>query len=256
MRLPPATLVLGCFVAPLACSSTITATSSDGAIVDVGADHGTSEVTLSDVPVDRAPVHASCREILAAGLSSGDGVYTILLGGLATSVRCLMSTDGGGWTLVGNFPSPHGTAGVAGWSSGARVGGSFTDLSRAFKLSDAEINAMRTTGFRAHGTATTCMSGPCSVDTTLYWRPACAYASGSNSPACSVAFRDVGFTVVEGSTTPCGWHWGLVASSCSSTSVMGTSHQGGHVFVGNYGTDVHAYDGRDGENPSVQFWVR
>ncbi len=39
-------------------------------------------------------------------------------------------------------------------------------------------------------------------------------------------------------------------------ATMGTSHEGDHVFVGNYGSYVHAYDARSGENPSVQFWVR
>ena len=202
------------------------------------------------------PVYTSCRAILDAGLSMGDGVYTILLGGTPTSVRCLMSADGGGWTLAGNFPYPGGTSGVAGWTSGARVGTSFTDLSRPFKLSDAEINALRTTGFRARGTATRCVQGACSVDTTLYWRPTCAYASGSNSPACYTAFRDAAFTVSESTTAPCGWHWGLVASDCSTTATMGTSHTGEHVFVGNYRSYVHAYDGRAGEDPTVQFWVR
>jgi len=202
------------------------------------------------------PAYTSCRAVLDAGLSTGDGVYTVLLGGVPTQVRCLMSADGGGWTLAGNFPNTGGTAGVAGWTSGARVGTSFTDLARPFKLSDAAINALRTTGFRARGTATRCVQGPCTVDTTLYWRPTCLYASGSNSPACYTAFRDAAFTVPESASAPCSWHWGLVASDCSTTATMGTSHVSEHVFVGNYRSYVHAYDGRAGEDPSVQFWVR
>ena len=31
-------------------------------------------------------------------------------------------------------------------------------------------------------------------------------------------------------------------------ATMGTSHEGDHVFVGNYGSYVHAYDARSGEN--------
>ena len=119
-----------------------------------------------------------------------------------------------------------------------------TDLARPFKLSDAAINALRTTGFRARGTATRCVQGPCTVDTTLYWRPTCLYASGSNSPACYTAFRDAAFTVPESASAPCSWHWGLVASDCSTTATMGTSHVSEHVFVGNYRSYVHAYDGR------------
>ncbi len=214
-----------------------------------------------DAPADVAPprdavAYASCKAILDAGASTGDGVYTITVGGVATPVRCLMSVDGGGWTLVGNFPAHSGTAGVTGWTSGAAVGSSFTDLTRPFKLSDDDINALRTTGFRARGTATLCAQGPCSVDTTLFWRPTCRYASGSTSPDCYTAFRDVGFTVPESATAPCTWHWGLVAADCAMRATMGTSHEGDHVFAGNYSSYVHAYDARSGEDPSVQFWVR
>jgi hypothetical protein len=202
------------------------------------------------------PTYTSCKEILDAGLSRGDGVYTILVSGRPTDVRCLMSADGGGWTLVGNFPYPGNTAGVAGWSSGARVGTAFTDVARVFKLSDAEINALRTNAFRARGTATRCTTGACSINTTLYWRPTCTYASGSNSPACYTAYRDVNFTMLQSSAAPCSWHWGLGASDCVSRSTIGTSHVGDHVFVGDYVSYTHAYDGRAGEDPSVQFWVR
>jgi hypothetical protein len=213
---------------------------------------------------DAAAMPGSCREIQEAGLSTGDGIYWIRTGtGAPIPVQCLMSADGGGWTLVGNFPWPRNTAGVSGWTSGAAVGSSFTDLTRPFKLSDADIHALRTYGFRAQGTATYCMLadgvsyGPCAIDTLLFWRATCNYASSSNSPACSTAYRDVAFTIQARGTSPCNWHYGLTAANCDSTvSAMGTSHLGDHVFVGEYQSFTHAFDGRLNENPSVRFWVR
>jgi hypothetical protein len=152
---------------------------------------------------------------------------------------------------------------VPGWNSGARVGTVFTDLSRPFKLADTEINALRTNGFRAHGTASRCCcipgvgTGACAIDTTLFWRSTCVYASGSNSEPCAAAFLDPGFTRPSpAGASPCGHHWGLTSVTCGTTSAMGTSHAGEHVFVGNVTDFAHAYDGREGENPTVRFWVR
>jgi len=44
----------------------------------------------------------SCNDILNAGQSNGDGIYTIHNAGRQLKVYCDMSTDDGGWTLVFN----------------------------------------------------------------------------------------------------------------------------------------------------------
>ncbi|HNI98871.1 MAG TPA: fibrinogen-like YCDxxxxGGGW domain-containing protein [Leptospiraceae bacterium] len=64
---------------------------------------------LSDAEVlalynDTSEVRSSCKQILADGLSAGDGVYTIDPDGIGGNspfqVYCDMSSNGGGWTLA------------------------------------------------------------------------------------------------------------------------------------------------------------
>lgn len=65
-------------------------------------------VAVGDVAVERrctAERPESCRAIAEAGDADGDGTYTVDADGVGGeepyAVRCDMTTDGGGWTLVG-----------------------------------------------------------------------------------------------------------------------------------------------------------
>ncbi len=62
-----------------------------------------------DLPCPRP----SCEAVLADGLSTGDGVYTIAPDGVPVEVWCDMTADGGGWTLVASSDTPFDDAASA-----------------------------------------------------------------------------------------------------------------------------------------------
>jgi hypothetical protein len=226
-------------------------TTSNGTGLVGGAD--VSQIAITCVTA------SSCQAVKTSFPESTDGSYTLEVNGARIAVACDMSSDGGGWTLAGNFPRQTGTAGVAGWTNPAALGASYTDPTKPFKLADTDINSMRTVGFRARGSATTCLQGACTVNTTLYWGVGCLFSSSSRGVACGNAYLDAAMTIRTSSSdaTACVQHWGLVSSICNATiAEIISNHQGDHVAVGTIGTTTHAYDGRADENPTLQFWVK
>lgn len=214
-------------------------------------------------------VFPSCAEIRAVDPTAGDGIYTIEpVPGDPMQVHCLMSEDGGGWTLVANYPWRPNTTSVPGWNSGNAVGSSLTDLTQPFKFSDAMMNTLKTEAYRMHGTASVCTSTetypgtiPCDVDTLFFYRGDCVYSSSTVNPHCGDAFFDAEFELPVGpedgwTGSQCGWHWGLVSVRCGTTSTLITSHNGDRICVGMPYTNTHACYGRADEDPSLKIWVR
>lgn len=70
---------------------------------------GSSEEGPLEVVLREGTSFASCKEILEAGQSVGDGIYTIDPDGSGGDspfgAYCDMTADGGGWTLAGTYPA-------------------------------------------------------------------------------------------------------------------------------------------------------
>lgn len=81
--------------------------------------------------------YSSCKEILEAGESVGDGVYTINNGVKDYSVYCNMSTNSGGWTLVAaQFEQDP----VTNWNEGIQADYDPTlSTNRGFALNSSEL---------------------------------------------------------------------------------------------------------------------